>query len=151
MGVGEGNGRRLIHGNSHGFYAGIHLPVGIIHGHLLGTQSTRLQACDGNGAVIGRGEGRTGYSTGAGCIIVQADFPTTQILARVCFLDQLHASGFQLVMEADGGSLTSSKCDLLRICGSATVFGIDGGVGVTNLLDIHSCSREIGNGDENMG
>ena len=141
MGVGEGNGRRLIHGNSHGFYAGIYLPVGIIHGQLFGIQGARLQVCDGNGAVVGRGERRTGYCIGTGSVKVKADFPTAQILAGVGFLYQLNASGFQLVIETDRSGTTCRNGNLLRIGAGTGIQSIDTAVVVADLFDIIGTGR----------
>ena len=130
---------------------GVHcIDGGILVAQLLDVHSASGKPGDGD-LTIDVGSVRAGDPCSTSSIGVDTELPARKVLAVLCGLGQIQSGRVQLIHKADRSGLTSGKRNLLRISAGTGVHSVDSAVGVPQLLDVHSTSREIRNGNLAVG
>ena len=115
MGIAKGHSCSLSRRDIDRFHRGVTDPVRVIHFNFLCIQRPNRQIGNRYASVGPGGKGRTRNRLCAGGIGVKTDLPTIQILACVCFLDQLNAAGVKPVVEINRCSSPCGDGYFLRI------------------------------------
>ena len=96
---------------------------------------------------IGIGSMGTGHELTAGSVRVNTELPAGQVLIVIRDLRQSQAALIQFVDKGNGCCLTQCDGHLLRIGTGAHILRIDGGVGMTDFLDVICTGSNAGHRD----
>ena len=132
----KGDAGGLVYLNRHSLYFCVELPIRIVCRDFSGIQRSGLQTRNGYGAICPSHKRRILYGICAVGVIIQADFPATQILACVGFLHEHNTSGIALVVKTHRGCLPGGNRDLLGIGTGAAVQSVQTGICVPQFLDV---------------